>query len=213
MHSQRPSKPDITPPAAPRPEAVKLRARRSPKLIAVGVLLVVLGGLGAAALYLSNVDMRSVVVMSQTVQRGDVVERGSLGIVDVPGNFDVPTIDESQLGSLVGQRALTDLPHGAFPQLSSVGEDPLPAGQSLVGLRLPLGRVPASHLPPGTAVRVVGLIEGVETSTPAVVATAPTLLDDGLTYSVDVSVADADADAVARLAATDQAAIVVVGGS
>lgn len=65
MHSpvdqnrQRPTKPDLTPPAAPRPEAVQLRARRSPRLIALGVLLVALGGLGAAYLFTLNSNHHS----------------------------------------------------------------------------------------------------------------------------------------------------------
>ncbi|WP_269451825.1 hypothetical protein [Tessaracoccus coleopterorum] len=39
----------------------------------------------------------------------------------------------------------------------------------------------------------------------------PTLLDDGVTYALDVAVTDSEADAVARLAATDQVAVIVVG--
>ena len=39
-----------------RPAGVQLRARRSPKLIALGVLAVALGALGAAALFTSNND-------------------------------------------------------------------------------------------------------------------------------------------------------------
>jgi len=46
-HNERDN--DVTEPSATRPEGVQLRARRSPRLIALGVLLIVLGALGAAA--------------------------------------------------------------------------------------------------------------------------------------------------------------------
>lgn len=212
-NSHRPRKADITPPSAPRPDGVKLRARRSPKLIALGVLLVVLGGLGAAALYLSTADYRPVVVMAKSVQRGDVIQRADLTVVEVPSTLGVKGLGASDLTGIVGQQALSDLPEGAFPSRSLVGDDPLPDGQSIVGLRLPLGRVPTSSMPPGTPVRLVSLAEGAEAQADAVVATGPQLLDDGASYALDVQVPDAAAELVARLSATDQLAVIVVGAA
>ena len=94
-----------------------------------------------------------------------------------------------------------------------MGEDPLPTGQALIGLRLPLGKLPTADMPPGTTVRLVGLVEGTEVSADAVVASTPVLLDDGASYSLDVRVADARADQVARLSAADLVAVVVVRGA
>ena len=182
-------------------------------MVALGVLSAVLGGLGAAAVYLANVNVTPVVVMAQSVSRGEVLEAAHLGVVEVPSGFEVPTMGEGDLGSLVGQRALSDLPRGSFPQPASVGENPLPAGQSLVGLRLPLGKMPTGEMPPGTRLRIVGLVEGLDANAPAVVASAPQLLDDGASYSLDVQVADGDADLIARLSAVDQVAVIVVGDS
>lgn len=223
--SQRPTKPDTTPPAAPRPESVQLRARRSPKLIALGVLLVVLGGLGAAYLYTLNADHRAVIVMAADVRRGEVIEQSDLKVVEVPGDLGVDALGSDKFDVLVGQQALTDLPRGAFPSGAHVGDDPLPGGQSLVGLRLPLGKLPSTDIPLGTTVRIVGLEAPAqnaaeatggkdfaeEVAVEAVTASAPRLLDDGATYVVDVRVADESADLVAKLSASDQAAIVVVG--
>lgn len=213
MHNQeRPPKPDLTPPTAPRPEAVQLRARRSPKLVALGVLLVVLGGIGAAALYTMNADQRAVVVMATDVARGDLVSRDHLAVLEVPAAVGVEGLAAEEMEALVGQRARTDLPEGSFPLARHVGEDPLPDGRSLVGLRLSLGKLPTTDLPPGTTVRLVGLLEGEETAVDAVVASRPRLLDDGASYSLDVQVADGEADAVARLSAGDLLALVVVTG-
>lgn len=212
MHKpQRPSKPDLTPPKAPRPDAVQLRARRSPRLIALGVLLVVLGGLGAAALYTMNANHESVIVMATDVRRGEVVEASDLAVVEVPDTLSVPRLSATELESLVGQRALSDLPSGSFPLHRHVGENPLPDGEALVGLRLTLGRLPSSDLPAGTKVRVVGLTEGSEQAVDATTVSLPAPLDDPNTFALDIRVTDTDADAVARLAAGDLVAVVVVG--
>lgn len=212
MHDQkRPSTPET--PAAPRPAAVQLRARRSPKVIALGALLVAVGGLGAAALFSMNAEHRAVVVMAADVRRGDAIEREHLAVVEVPETLTVEALGAADLPTLVGQRSLTDLPQGSFPLARHVGEDPLPSGQALIGLRLPLGKLPTADMPPGTTVRLVGLLEGQETSAEAVVASAPVLLDDGASYSMDVRVADGRADEVARLSAADLVAVVVVRGA
>ncbi|NHB84692.1 hypothetical protein G7085_08935 [Tessaracoccus sp. HDW20] len=143
MHSpQRPTKPDLTPPSAPRPDAVALRARRSPKLVALGVLLVALGGIGAAALFTMNANQEAVIVMAADVRRGEVVEQSDLTVVEVPDTLTVERLPSTDLDRLIGHRALSDLPSGSFPLARHVGTDPLPDGQTLVGLRLPLGRLP-----------------------------------------------------------------------
>lgn len=211
MHKpHKPTKADTTPPAAPRPDAVQLRARRSPRLIALGVLLVVLGGLGAAALFGLNTDQHAVVVMSGDVARGQALGRGDLTVLEVPRSIAQDAMPADQLPSLVGQHALVDLPQGAFPLARHVGADPLPDGESLVGLRLPLGKLPASPMPPGTVLRVVGLEEGSQSVFDAVVASSPELLDDGVSYALDVRVAAEQAADVARLSAAEQVAVVVV---
>lgn len=214
MHDQkRPSKPENPAPAAPRPAAVQLRGRRSPRLIALGTLLVAVGGLGAAALYSMNADHRAVVVMAADVRRGDAIERDDLAVLEVPESLAVEALGAAELPGLVGRHSLTDLPQGAFPLARHVGEDPLPTGQALIGLRLPLGKLPTTDMPPGTTVRLVGLLEGTEVAADAVVASSPVLLDDGASYSLDVRVAEARADEVARLSAADLVAVVVVRGA
>ena len=152
MHKpQRPTKPDLTPPTTPRPETVQLRARRSPRLIALGLLLVAGGGIGAAALVGSGDDVVPLVVMAADVRRGDVIGDGDLTVIELPASSGVQGMPAADLPSLVGERALMDLPKGAFPLARHVGAEPLPAGQTLVGLRLPIGKLPATELPPGTS--------------------------------------------------------------
>ncbi|MFT3888459.1 MAG: SAF domain-containing protein [Arachnia sp.] len=196
-----------------RPEGVQLRARRSPRLIALGILLVVLGGLAAAAVYSANSDHRLVVAMARDVSRGTVLQADDLEQVEVAGGIAADALPAEQLTTLVGRHTLTDLPQGSFPQARHVGDDPLPAGQSLVGLRLPMGRIPVSPLPPGTRVAVVGVGEGEQQRIEGVVAAPLSPIDDGASFAVDLRVADADAPGLARLAATDAAALIVIGES
>ncbi len=199
------------PPLPARPDGVQLRARRSPRLIAVGVLCVVLSALGAAALYNSTVNHVSAVVMTRDLQRGDTIQPEDLGIVSVPQDLHVEFMTSEEMASLVGQTALSDLPAGAFPSARLLGEEPIPAGQSLVGLRLGPGRMPSAPLPPGTAVQLVSLVEGDSSVTDAAVSSAPLLLDDGTGYTLDVLVPDERAHALAVLAAADQLALIAVG--
>lgn len=208
MHQQ--SESPVSVPSVPRPAGVQLRARRNPALIALGALLVAGGGLGAAALFATNADQRAVVVMADDVRRGDVIERVDLSVLEIPGALTVEALDAAELPGLVGQHTLTDLPKGAFPLARNVGVDPLPDGQTLVGLRLEIGKLPTTDMPPGTVVRLVSLAEGDDSATEALVASRAVLLDDGVTYTLDVRVASGDAQAVARLAAADLLALVVV---
>ncbi|MDO5735347.1 MAG: SAF domain-containing protein [Propionibacteriaceae bacterium] len=207
----QPTKADITPPPAPRPDAVQLRARRSPRLIAVGVLAVVLGALGAAALYSMNTDHVSVVVMANDVVRGDEIKAADLTVVSVPSGLQVQMSGVDELDRMVGQTARSDLPAGSFPLTRHLGQEPIPAGHFLVGMKLSPGRLPSAELPPGTRVQLVSLAEGDDTVVDAVVASAPALADDGSGLLLDVTVPLDSAATVATLAATDQLVLIAAG--
>ena len=209
--SAAPTEPTDAP--AARPASVQLRARRSPRLILLGILAVALGGLGAAALYSSSTTTESAVVMARDVVRGQEITSADLAIVSVPAGLQVEATDADRMSSLIGQRALTDLPAGAFPAERHLGTEPVPTGQTLVGLKLSQGRLPMAALPPGSKVQLVSLAEGATGATDAVVATAPVASDDGSGYALDVTVAAGSAHIVATLAANDQLALVAVGGA
>lgn len=207
----QPTKADITPPPAPRPDAVQLRARRSPRLIALGVLAVTMGGLGATALYTMNTDNESVVVMARDVVRGDEIRATDLAVVSIPGALQVDTSGADEMDQLLGHRARSDLPAGSFPLSRHVGEDPIPAGNSLVGIRLTTGRLPIAELPPGTRIQLISLVEGDDRVVDAVVAASPRILEDGSGHLLDVTVEKTFAHVVATLAATDQLVLIAVG--
>lgn len=220
----------VATPAAPVP-----RARRRPKLVALGVLAVCLGGLGAATLWTQATNTVPLVVVTQPVARGEVIEPGDLAVVDLPRAPGVSTVAADQLPGLVGRTAVTDLNAGSLLPSGAIGDPVLPPGQSHLGLRLAAGRIPAEPLPQGVPVSLVpvpgpqdvtaqyagsqptggqssgsGGPTGTGNLTPirATIATAPVLAPDGTSWLVDVSVPTDDARQVAELAATDRLALV-----
>ncbi len=211
LRDHQPARADITPPPAPRPDAVHLRARRSPRLIALGVLAVVLGALGAATLYSLNTNVVNVVVMTRDVVRGDEIGAADLAVTEIPATLQVSASPADQLEQMIGQRALSDLPAGSFPLERHLGEEPLPSGHSLIGIRLAAGRLPSAPLPPGTRIQLISIAEDDETVVDALMASSPVLLDDGSSHLLDVTVEDDVAANIASLAATDQLVLISVG--
>ncbi len=196
----------------PKPPS-QVRARRSPRLIALGVLLVCLGALGAAGIYLMSTDQVSVVVMARDVARGSVISSADLTLLELSAGSNVDHIEASALDELVGQTALTDLPAGAIPAARLLGSAPIPMGQSLVGLLLTPGKLPATKPAVGDRVSLVGLTEATAVTLPAVVASVPQVSEDGSGYVVDVLVASPDAATVAALAAKGEIALITLGAN
>lgn len=215
--------PDATvPPTGTRPAGVQLRARRSPRLIAIGVLIVVLGALGFAVLFSSSINERQVVTVAHAVARGETVSDDHLAVVTVPERLAVATLPASRRAELVGRTALSDLPIGSFPLVSHVGDDPLPDDQALLGLRLTHGQLPVSPLPGGTEVTLVPVPAHADAATAAetdpalreqsaVVAVAPILLEDASTFVLDVRIPQSEAARLAPWAARGELAVVVTG--
>lgn len=194
-----------------RPEGVQLRARRNPRLIALGILFVVLGALAAGTLYSMNVTTTSVLVMARDVVRGEQIAAGDLAVLQLPQSSSVDAVSADALDDLVGSTALTDLPAGAFPALHHLGERPLPDGHSLVGLRLDTGRIPVTPLVPGTQVRLVSLAEDSDLTIDAVLATTPRREEHGSHFLLDVVIKEDEAPMVSVLAATNLLALIAEG--
>lgn len=203
--------------------AGRLRVRRQPKWIAAGLLAICLGGLGATVLYTEATQSTDVIVATRTVPRGEVIGPNDLRVVRVGNLLGVSHTDAVQLNTLVGQRALVDLPEGALVPAGGVGRPVLDQGQSQVGLKLAPGRIPTGELPQGTQVLLVPLADeraaagGADTRAagppvPAIVLTPPAVGPDGVAILLDVRVETARAPEVAGLAATDRLVLVKEAG-
>lgn len=198
--------PDLT----ARPSGVQLRARRNPRLIALGVLTACLGALGVAYLYSATTSSQQVLMMASGVARGTVVQPGDIAVVTIGSAQGIAVTDASALDSVIGQTALVDLPKGSLLTPSSIGSPTLPTGTARVGLKLTVGRVPVGDLPSGAKITLVRTGSGADKapSYSAETLTPPKDLGDGQTFLVDVQVSAEDAPAVARLAAEDLLALV-----
>ncbi|MEL4504772.1 SAF domain-containing protein [Luteococcus sp. H138] len=201
-----------------RPAALAshLRPRRSPRLVAAGLLLACLGGLGGAMAYQEASHANQVVVMQRSVPRGEVVHATDLAVVTIGPAPGVHTVDAEQLPSLVGKQALVDLAAGSLVGAGSVGEPKLPAGSAQLGLKLAAGRVPVETMPAGTPIQLVEVTSDKHESSALVVdasvVTAPRTLPDGSSQTLDVAVPEAQASRVADLSARDLLVVVRKAG-
>ncbi|GAA4757596.1 hypothetical protein GCM10023328_46840 [Modestobacter marinus] len=198
--------------------APKLRRRTG--LIALGIALVALGSIGAA--YLTTVvgNTTAVIAVGQDVERGSVIEAQDLTVAQINSDPALQTVPQSQLDSLIGQRAAVDLAAGSVLTPSSTTTEVIPAqGQSLVGVSLTPAQLPGQPLLTGDEVRVIATPRDQED----VPATAPAsytatvvgvrTLDDLGQVVVDVTVPAATAGPLAAQVATGRIALVLDAGA
>jgi hypothetical protein len=202
--------------AEERAVASQVRTRRNLRWMAVGVLAVCLGGLGAALLYGNLSNAHSVVVVKRTVYRDQVITAADLGATSAVPAAGVETVPTEQLDGVIGRTALSDLVEGSLLSPRSFGEPAVEAGSVRIGLRLAAGRLPSAPMPPGTEVLLVPVgREGAEppagASVTGRISTTAAVLPDGASI-VDVSVAATEAERVVRLAANEQLALVRLPG-
>lgn len=201
--------------AAPAPAPPKLRRR--PVAIAVGVLIVVLGSLVTAFIVASVQDTVQVVAVRADIPRGDVIQAADLTIVGLRPDPQLRTIPADQLASLIGKRAAMDLHSGGLVSPASVANQVIPAaGESIVGIPIEPGQMPAWQLKAGDKVRIMSTPRAQDdpsTKPPKVSLEARVVAvhgsaDQTLTV-VDVSVPADQAETLGALAATRRVALVL----
>lgn len=203
----------------PVPDAARprVRLRRSPMWLVIGVLAVCLGGISSAFVFLQIDASDPVLRINRTIHRGEVIQAADLSVVQAGTGLDVRTVPDARAGEVVGQAAITDLPGGSLLVEGSWGDSHVPVGSARVGLRLTPGRFPTTDLRPGTTVLVVALPEQggtVEAELPHSIAATlvgdPGAQPDGSTLFA-LTVPSGSAEQVARLAAADRVALVQTG--
>jgi hypothetical protein len=193
-----------------------VRRRRDPRLLALGIVAICLGGLGSAWLYVGLAGTQQVLSMTRTVYRGEVLAASDLSTVSLAPPPGLSVVSSDRVSELVGKTALVDLPTGGLVCRDCVGAVQVPADHARLGLRVAAGRLPVSPLPAGTSVLLVP-VAGANGQLPAgsgvaaVVASAPVLQADGASL-LDVTVPASEAERLARLAAADQLSMVREGG-
>jgi len=210
-----------TTPAGPFAAGTPVRRQRKRGFLALAAALVVLFAVGTYAAFTYFSATHSAIAVAGPVGYGHQITASDLVEVSVPNGGTLNTLDWSQHTSVVGQYAATPLQPGQLlPGGATVAKLTPPPGFSLVAVALKNGLLPAAELHAGDSVRVVA-VQTTASSTPAATPAAalPAALparvysisprDAGGTTVVDVVVADGSADAVARLSAAGQAALVL----
>ena len=145
-------------------------AVRTPE-VAVGALIIAACVVGAMIWGRSAVVGTSVLVVTNDVKRGQVLEASDFGAITLTSSDDIELVRASALQDAVGLRAIVDIAAGTPltpAQLDSV--DPLAVGEGLVGLTIAPGDAPAD-LDVGDSVRLLTVTRLADGSTsPAVEA-------------------------------------------
>ncbi|CEG92164.1 Hypothetical membrane protein [Propionibacterium freudenreichii] len=194
-----------------------LRARRSPRLIIIGVLCACLGGLGCAVAWHQATDARQVVVMVRAVPRGATIDGADLGTTSIGSAPGVATIGAEQLSTLIGTTALVELQQGMLVPASALGEETVRPGRHHVGVHLVAGRVPGD-LVAGSAVIISAApgptddasFRAEQLSVPATIVGTPSRQSDG-SWNFDLDVPAGASLRIATLAAAGR--LVVVHGT
>lgn len=191
------------------------RLRRRPLMALVWIGLVLVGGALGVAVWMGSTTSSEVVAVRTAVDRGSTITASDLMVVRVAVDPSVQVVPASQLAGMVGQRAASDLAAGTLLSPGQVTSDVVPAtGQSVVGVALAVGKLPAEPLRPGDQVRLVQTpadqadVPAAPVTIDAVVQSV-TASDDGQTVVVDVLVPSARAPEVAARAATGRVAVVL----
>ncbi len=202
-----------TPTSVPESAAPTLRARRNPVWLAVGIVAICLGALGAGQLANRLSVSNNILVTTTAIERGDVIEASDIRTMRVGDISGISAAPESELTSLIGQVAQLDLAADSIVPEGAAGKTVVPAGSSQLGLSLSAGRMPNGFLPAGTNVLLVAVSPGNEKpivpgEIPATVVSANGTAHDSGDRLVDVTVRREDAPLVAELAAAERIVLV-----
>jgi hypothetical protein len=187
-----------------------LRRRGLSRWLLVGVVLAGVGALMAAFVYVQAAGRVSIVAMARPVPFGQVVGRDDVRELALPADTGLATVPWSDVDSVVGRTAATDLLAGQAVAPGSVaGDRPPRKGEAVVGVSLGPGRIPLTPL----AVRDEVLVVGVGDATAPMRATVLRAGDPDLSGRriVDLLVDERVADELARASADNRAALVLVG--
>ncbi|MFG2101759.1 SAF domain-containing protein [Micromonospora echinaurantiaca] len=201
-------------PVAP-PKVVRQRRTR-PGLLGLAVLLIALGGLGAAFAVTSVRATGSYLAVARPVEVGRQLSADDLVPVQVAGGLGLKPVPAGRLDDVVGKRAAVSLTPGTLLTMAQLTDDPLLApGQQQLALGLGPAEVPARELHPGDKVLLVSTPDDDDTG-PAATATRfeATVIDTATGQSeteivLYLALAVRDVPAVVALSAQERIAVVL----
>ena len=144
--------PTDSPGSAPAAPPLRTTRRRIPEL-AVGVVLVGLGAIGALLLAGREPSRASVLVWANDVTRGQVVAESDLRIASIDVDVPVNVLDVAAAADVVGRSVVFDATAGGFVSTAVLDDGSvIPPDFAVVGLRLGPGQYPISTLSAGDVV-------------------------------------------------------------
>lgn len=204
---------------SPNGPGIRSTLGRAPRRLgqwAGAILFVAVVVAGLVALFESQNDRVEVLVVTNPVPAGQVIDDGDVRPADVAGVADA--IRAADIDSVLGQRAAAGLVEGQVLTAAALTDEQLPGvGQRLVAIHLPTGRVP-NGLAPGDVVDVLAVpVEGAPGTRDELQA-PPVLAESASVESVEdtpegarvvtILLEEAVADAVAAHSAAGQVTIV-----
>lgn len=195
--------------------SIPKKLRRGPLMILVSAGLVLVGAVLGVGVWLLSSSSVEVVAARAAIDRGAVIAATDLEVTRVTVDPSVPVVPAAALSGLVGPRAASDVAAGTLLSPAQV-TDTLPpgTGESVVGVALTTGQLPAEPLRPGDHVRLVqtpaaqGDVPATQVTIDAEVQSV-TPAADGQTTVVDLLVPESRAAEVAARAATGRVALVL----
>ncbi|MFG1832742.1 SAF domain-containing protein [Micromonospora chersina] len=203
-------------PVAP-PKVVRQRRIR-PGLLGLAVLLIALGGLGAAFAVTSVRSTGSYLAVARPVEVGRQLTADDLVPVRVSGGRELQPVRADRIKEVLGRRAAVRLTPGTLLTPAQLTDAPLLGpGQQQLALGLEPSQVPARKLHPGDKVLLVSTPDtsagGTEATRTGGTRFEATVIDTATPENDDVVVylalAVRDVPAVVALAADDRIALVL----
>ncbi|MEW2383640.1 SAF domain-containing protein [Micromonospora sp. NPDC047707] len=196
------------------PPRVVRQRRMRPGLLGLAVLLIALGGLGAAFAVTSVRATGSYLAIARPVEVGRTIGADDLVTVQVAGGQGLAPVPVGRRDDVVGKRAKVALVPGTLLTMDQLTDEPLLGpGQQQLALGLEPSQVPARKLHPGDKVLLVSTPAGNDDRPAAgVTRFEATVIDTTTTENDDevvvyVALAVRDVPAVAALVAQDRIAV------
>ncbi|WP_089154670.1 SAF domain-containing protein [Micromonospora sp. NBS 11-29] len=202
-------------PVAP-PKVVRQRRVR-PGLLGLAILLIAVGGLGAAFAVTSVRSTGTYLAVARPVQVGQQITADDLVPVRVSGGRELRPVSANRMKDVLGLRAAVRLTPGTLLTSAQLTDAPLlGAGQQQIALGLKPKQVPARKLHPGDKVLLVSTPDSSSSNAGGraggtrfegtVIDAATPQNDDVVVY---LALAVRDVPAVVALAASDRIALVL----
>lgn len=187
------------------------RDRRLP-WVALGVVLILGGGLAAALLVQSVGERSQVLAAARPIAQGQVVTAEDLRVVDAAFDTAVGTIPASSWNDLIGQQATTRIVEGSILAPGTfAAQGGMPEGTVIVGAPLGPGQLPVPTLRSGQRVRMLSAGgDGSERHVLGEATIYTTTAGPQSTVFVSLAVADDLADEVAEVVARQRLRLILL---